>query len=89
MVLVIWITLSGDPLDSRYVQVGKSEIHLEAGEGLFARKDIPENTIFALFSGRLFSKAEFEEFRELQNINYVEKNLLASDPEIADDAMFR
>ena len=39
-----------DVVEKQFVFVAKSAIP-EAGEGLFAKKDIPENTVFAYFGG--------------------------------------
>lgn len=40
-----------DPIEDRWVEVGLSDLGPEAGQGLFAKRDIPESTVFAFFGG--------------------------------------
>ena len=44
---------SGDPLDSKYVELRDSEVFPLAGEGLIAKQDIAPNTVFCLMNGNL------------------------------------
>ena len=40
-----------DPYEQQTIYIGSSEIHPEAGEGLFAKRNLPKGTLIALFNG--------------------------------------
>ena len=61
-----------DPLDKRYVYVKKSTIP-NAGEGLFAKRNIPANINFVLYGGLLFNERQME-IRNAQLKKKAEKN---------------
>ena len=48
-----------DVLDKKYVYVKASTV-LNAGEGLYAAKDIPANTTFVLYGGYLFDQEQYK-----------------------------
>ena len=48
-----------DPLDRKYGYVNKSKINV-AGDGLFAARDIPENTKLVLYGGHLYNKMQYD-----------------------------
>ena len=58
--------LSGDPLDNKYVALKQSETYPEAGEGSFAKVDIPAHTIYVLYSAFRLTKDEFDQFQKEQ-----------------------
>ena len=49
-----------DPLDKKYVVIRKSNISPDAGEGLFANRNVPANTIYSLYSGKLYQPKEIK-----------------------------
>ena len=51
-----------DPLDKKYVVLKNSDFFENAGEGAFAKMDVPTDTVFALYGGLLFDKEESEIF---------------------------
>lgn len=57
---------SVDPLEKKYVELGPSRLSPEAGEGLFAVRDIPADTVFAQYAGFVFNATEFQELSLLQ-----------------------
>ncbi len=54
-----------DPTEETWVRVGQSTLGREAGEGLFAKRDIPENTVVAFYGGLRFSSREWNASRPL------------------------
>ena len=70
----------GDPLDNRYVRLDSSMEFPSAGEGLFAREDIPPDTVFALYGGHILDKVEMENFRKEESEANRRGNISASDP---------
>ena len=73
----IFSTKTGDPLDTKYVDVSHSKISSDAGDGAFAKIDIPANTAYALYSGNIFNKGQQHEgLMNMQRnmIEYVMKN---------------
>ena len=55
-----------DPFEQQTVYIGQSQIHPEAGEGLFAKRSMPSGALLAIFNGiRL---------REITGIPFVTSN---------------
>jgi len=48
----------GDPLDNRYINLKVSEKYPEAGEGAFAKTEVPKSTIYALYSGHIYTRGQ-------------------------------
>ena len=74
---------SADALDRRYVELVTSAEYPDAGEGLVANVDVPDNLIFCLMSGLIYD--EREESRK-QNELWAwaaERNLTIEDDEAA------
>merc|ERR1711902_21169 len=59
----------GDPLDKRYINVGKCGTFENAGEGAFAKEDVPALTIYAIYSGRTFTGQDEFKLMKSQNIS--------------------
>ena len=55
--------LVGDPLDNRYIDVKVSEKYPLAGEGAFARHEVPPRTIYSLYGGKIYSEESYGEFK--------------------------
>ena len=70
----------GDPLDNRYVRLDRSMEFPSAGEGLFAREDIPPDTVFVLYGGHILNKVEMDNFRKEESEANRRDNISASDP---------
>ena len=70
----------GDPLDNRYVYLNRSMELPLAGEGLFAREDIPPDTVFVLYSGHILTSEEMENFRKEEGEANRRGNISANDP---------
>ena len=51
-----------------------------AGEGLFAREDIPQDTVFVLYSGHILNSVEMEAFKQEETEANVRDNISAIDP---------
>ena len=54
-------------MDKKYVETGESKLFPIAGEGLFAKIDIPKDTTFVLYNGQLYNKADGEQMKFNQN----------------------
>ena len=80
---------AADILDDKYVEVRLSEAFPEAGDGLFANADIPEATIFSLYSGLALTteqrKTKSEELERWAN----EQNLTKGDDEVTTHWKYR
>ncbi len=61
------LLFSADPLDSRYIYLGKSPTYPEAGEGSFAKRDIPSGTTYVTYGGNLWNPQEAEEKLKEEN----------------------
>jgi hypothetical protein len=79
--LIFCFVVSGDALDNHYMELKISEKYPSAGEGAYARVDIPANTIYSLYSGHIFPKDEFEKFKAEQDKKAKENNWTATTPE--------
>ena len=51
-----------------------------AGEGLFAREDIPPDTVFVLYSGHILNSVEMENFKQEETKANRRDNISADDP---------
>lgn len=78
--------LLGDPLDNRYVRVAPSGV---GGEGLFARTDIPPDTVVALMSGFVYTKEEMDKLKSEQRKDFAERGLEPWDREMVAASMYR
>jgi hypothetical protein len=67
--------VSGDPIDIRYVALKDSERFPLAGEGLVAKVDIPEATIFSHMSGHILTQSQHEDLK-IRVRNYMKNNNL-------------
>ena len=47
-----------DPLDQKYVYLKNSDTYPLAGEGAYATRDVPENTVFVIYGGRFYQTRE-------------------------------
>ncbi len=56
-----------DPLDSRYIRLGPSPTFPEAGEGSFAKVDIPTGTTYVLYGGNLWGADRAKELLARDN----------------------
>jgi len=79
----------GDPLDNRYIHLKVSEKYPEAGEGAFAKENVPKNVFYAVYGGRLYNKEEYKTFNSLRMKSLRERNIRRSDPEIQDIFKYR
>jgi hypothetical protein len=62
-------------LDVRYVHLKPSEDLDNAGEGAFAKFDVPSETTFSLYSGRILNDTELTNLQSRQKAELKEKNL--------------
>ncbi len=65
----------GDPLDSRYVYLGPSPTFPAAGEGTHARTEVPPQTVYALYSGLMWTDDERKKQAERINKDFEERNI--------------
>ena len=72
--------LTGDPLDNRYVYLDRSAQFPLAGEGLFAREDIPPDTVFVLYGGHILTDAEMKDFLKEEQEANRRANISGTDP---------
>ena len=56
--------VAADALEQRYVEMRTSLEFPDAGDGLVAKIDIPEDTIVSLMSGLIFTTEQFVEERK-------------------------
>ena len=61
-----------DPLDKKYMYLKNSNIFPGAGEGAFATRDVPADTIFSPYGGMLYSKEQFKILDEKQYKSILE-----------------
>ena len=47
-----------DPLEKKYVYLKHSNLFPEAGEGIFASRNVPANTVYAQYNGMLYNSKE-------------------------------
>ena len=47
-----------DPLEKKYVYLKHSNLFPEAGEGIFASRNVPANTVYAQYNGMLYNLKE-------------------------------
>ena len=52
-----------DPLDKKYMYLKHSDVFSDAGEGAFANRNVPANTIYSLYSGMLYPSEEIKSFK--------------------------
>ena len=52
-----------DPLESEFVFVNTSNSYPDIGQGLFAKKSIPAQTVVAFFGGRFVHLSEWEKMK--------------------------
>ena len=81
--------LVGDPLDNRYVFLFQSLQFPSAGEGLFAREDIPPDTVFVLYGGHVLTDAEMKDFMEEEQEANRRANIGLTDPAATAKWMYR
>ena len=53
-----------DPLDKKYVYLKDSVRFPIAGEATYAKRDVPPNTVFVLYGGRLLTEYQDTIFRQ-------------------------
>lgn len=75
-----------DPLDGHYVETRPYSGIPGAGEGLFAKVDIPEGTTLALYTGFVFRNEEQDKFNEKAG-QLLRQGLSYEDPEL--DSMMK
>ena len=80
---------AADILDDKYVEVRASEAFPEAGDGLFAKADIPASIIFSLYSGHALTSEQRKQRSQELELWAKEKNLTSADDEIAQHNKFR
>ena len=51
-----------DILDQNYVYVQKSNAYANIGEGLFAKVDIPKDTVYATYNGFVMNSTDSNDF---------------------------
>ena len=61
-----------DPLDKKYMNLKNSNIFPGAGEGAFATRDVPANTIFTPYGGMLYNQEQYKILDEKQNKTRLE-----------------
>ena len=83
------LSVSGDPLENRSIYLRTSEEFPDAEEGIFARHLIPANTIFSLFSGKMYSVTRFQEIKAEIRRDFRQRKLKMSDPEFLSITKFR
>ena len=69
-----------DPLDKKYVSVKQSVKYPLAEEAAFASRDIPSNTVFVLYGGRLLNQEENEIMTEREIAWAKTQSLHRDDP---------
>ena len=80
---------SGDLLDTRYIELKNSEKTPEAGEGSFAKEDIPANTLICLYGGLILNKTELDDYMQERHQFYFEKQWSSNHPQVLDDWKYR
>ena len=53
-----------DPLDKKYMYLKNSNIFPGAGEGAFATRDVPADTIFSPYGGMLYNQEQYKILEE-------------------------
>ena len=66
-----------------------SEKYPAAGEGAFAKEDVPAMTIFSLYGGLILSKDEADRMKAEKSKVHMAKKLTVRDPEVIDDWKYR
>ena len=66
-----------------------SEKYPAAGEGAFAKEDVPAMTIFSLYGGLISTKDEAAKKKVEREKVYKAKNLSDRDPQVTDDWKYR
>eukprot|EP00095_Tigriopus_kingsejongensis_P003382 maker-scaffold153_size302544-snap-gene-2.26 protein:Tk03382 transcript:maker-scaffold153_size302544-snap-gene-2.26-mRNA-1 annotation:"hypothetical protein BRAFLDRAFT_120570" len=59
--------LLGDPLDNRYVYLSQSHEFDIAGEGAFAKEDVPKSTVFVLYGGHILDNEDNQNLQQAQS----------------------
>ena len=80
---------TGDLLDNRYIELKNSEKTPEAGEGSFAKEDIPDNTLICLYGGLILNKTELDDYMQERHQFYFEKQWSSNHPQVLDDWKYR
>ena len=83
------LTGLGDPLDNQYLYLKTSEKYPAAGEGAFAREDIPACTVFSLFGGRVLTKDEGNKLKAEEFKRYQANQWTMAHPQVISDWMYR
>lgn len=73
--------VAADALEQRYVEMRTSLEFPDAGDGLVAKIDIPEDTIVSLMSGLIFTTEQFVEERKKIEDWILENNFDFEDDE--------
>ena len=47
-------------MDKKYLYLKQSDVFPDAGEGAFAKRNVPANTIYSLYSGKLYHSKEIK-----------------------------
>lgn len=76
-------------MDNRYLYLKPSEEYPMAGEGSYAKVDVPAHTPFALYGGHIMTPAEMEERKVQQSKDLQERGLSMRDPEAYDTWKYR
>ena len=81
--------IAGDPLDNRYMLLKTSERYPAAGEGAFAKEDVPAFTVFSLYGGRILTKDEMDKLRAEEFELYKTNQWTAAHPEVISNWKYR
>lgn len=89
IVISLTLIVLGDPLDNRYLLLKTSEKYPTAGEGAFAREDIPACTVFALFGGRVLTREEARKLKAEEFKRYQANQWTMAHPQVLSDWKYR
>ena len=76
-------------MENRYIELKASKSIPEAGEGSFAKEDIPPNTIYALYGGLILNKSDIDEYTIERNKVYKANKWTKIHPQVIDDWKYR
>ena len=82
MTVMLYRFFSGDPLDNRYIELRTSERYPEAGEGAFAKVDIPPEVFFVVYGGFIYTSAEHIQLDSTRTAKLLEEGFKDTDPEV-------
>ena len=78
-----------DPLDKKYLFLKQSDIFPGVGEGAFATRDVPANTIYSLYSGMLYKENQIIIYNEMQEKLRIDNGWKLDDIEYTSQGMYR